>query len=78
MKYMFHQKNLGFKWQHYYHNTSVHPSHSLGGLGVHYRCHICHIWYMYGTSWTTFHFQHSTGTGSLHVLQVHRDFLLTL
>jgi hypothetical protein len=28
--------------------------------------------------WITFHFQHSTGTGSLHFLQLHRVFLLTL
>lgn len=44
---------------------------------LHIRSHV-HLRHAYGTSLITLHFQHSTGTGSLHFLQVHRDFLLTL
>jgi hypothetical protein len=49
-----------------------------GGLGVRDRSHVGYLRRVYGTSWITFHFQHSTGTATIHFLQVHRDFSLTL
>jgi len=36
-----------------------------------------HVRCMYGT-WTTFHFQQRTGTGSLRFSQMHRDSSVTL
>jgi hypothetical protein len=52
----------------------------VGGVGSTWRdrSHVRHVRCVYVTSWITFHFQHGTGTGSIHFLQVYRDFSLTL
>jgi hypothetical protein len=62
-------------------NSGKRSGELVGGvvvLGVRNFCHVRHLRRVYVTSWITFHFQHSTGTGSLHFLQVHRDFSPTL